>query len=594
MNIIKNTRLSLLGTCLTATCCLVACNGGNNSSNSSATPSNGNIVHTAVTAAKSKLLKSDFYLMRMGGGYDSVSHTATSGQTCLANASNQDNIYIGNPSASLTFDHQQQVATLQNALNVDVSSQLGGDRFSISVAAQFANSAKNNSYTTNIVYLYKYAGKAVFKDGSLGQGLNALTPYAAEIEQSSPTEFRNMCGNRFVEQMDAGAVLGVRLALNFNSHSDQERFATQLKADLGLANIATAIEQAASSSNIHVDMTLSAIQVGGQPEKLNDVFGQHDASGNYPFINCEAQNGGEGNKACNLMISSIIAYAQTMSTQLHDSNGNLILDRLYYTNPAVTEYTHLGIPVQGVADPSAEILSTMQELTSQYDKTVYDYNFVTHYLTILPTKLDSPTKESLKNAAERLGNQINSVFLLPVYRVTDCYKGYVSSQCLTIRNNIENALSSYALRDVQINLIKYLEDNSYSGSLLNYYGDSTPEPSDYKRSEQPCIFAPVSNPVDARYAVNCDGKWLTTDNSDGVILQPGLAGKGLLVKDLAYISTPPNSNDNGQMIIYTDTMLPVDNYYDNYFSADLIGIFAPGYTTGDASLGITKLYENQA
>ncbi len=571
---------------------LTACNSGTTSGTSSTDTSSTKSVQTNKNSKKP--LGDSLYLMRMGSGIDSVTQTATSGQSCLVNASNQDNIYIGNPTAMVNFDHEQSMTSLQSALNVNVTGQYGGDRFGGSISAQFANSSKDTNYTTNLLYLYQYAGKAVFKDGSLGQGLDALTPYAAELEVDHPTDFRTMCGDEFVEQMDAGSVLAVKLALNFNSHSDQEQFMAQLNGDIGLANISAAIQQAASSSNVHVEMILSALQQGGQPEKLNELFGEPDDAGIYPFLQCETQDGEAGMNACNLMISDIIAYAQTMEDQLTNEDGSINLNNLYYTNPSFTKYANLGIPTNGAPDPSQEVLNAMEQMTSDYDKAVYDYNFASHYLDSLSDKLDSPTKENLRDAAQRLSNQINNVYLQPAYDVMDCYKGYVSEQCVSIYNNVEHALIPYELSSQELNLISYLETNSYEANIINYYGDDTPSSTDYKVTGYACTFAPVSSPNAANYAIYCDGKWLETYLPTGVTILPGFAGTSLGITSLSYISTPPNSTTNGQLITYADSDLPLDAYYDNYFYGNLIEVMAPGYSTHNATLGFTRLYENQA
>jgi hypothetical protein len=340
--------------------------------------------------------------------------------------------------------------------------------------------------------------------------MEALTPEAATLEENSPTKFRTMCGNEFVEQINAGATLGVRLTLSFNSHTDQERFSSDMKADLGLANISAAIQQAAANSNVHVTMTLSALQLGGQPEKLNDLFGKPDSSGNYPFLQCET-SGQQGSNACNLMISNIIAYAQTMQNQLTNTDGSLNLERLYYSNPTLTPYANLGITMQGAPDPSPEILQAMQQLTAQYDKAVYDYNFASHYLNVLSGKLDSPTKRDLADAAQRLHNQIANVYLQSAYNLVDCYRGYVSTQCLTIRDNVQKGVANYALQGQEADLIDYLETNSYSAAILNYYGGVNPTEKDYRIPDYDCIFAPVSNPNIAHYPKKSSYMFKMTD-----------------------------------------------------------------------------------
>ncbi len=596
MNLIKTKLASVLklnALVGVALCSLTACNSGTSGSGSSSNT-------TGTTQAKSKVssapLGDSLYLMQMGSGYDSVSHTVTSGQPCLVNASNQDNILIANPSALVNFDSTTTMDQLQSALNVDVKGKYGGDRFGVSLSAQFANASKSTSYTTNLLYLYEYAGKSIFRAGSLGEGFDALTPYAAEIEQTSPTDFRTMCGDEFVEQMDAGSVLGVRISLNFNSHSDQEQFIGQLDTTVGLTNVSAAIQQAASSSNVHVEMTLSAIQQGGQPEKLNQVFGEPDSSGNYPFLECGSVSGEAGSDACDMMISNIVTYALTMETQLTNEDGTINLDRLYYTNPAVTPYSHLGITGQGAADPSAEILDAMQQLTSDYDKAVYDYNFTSHYLTVLSDKLDNSTRSNLEDATQRLYSQIHDVYLLPVYDVADCYKGYVSTQCLEIQANVEDALVPFALNSTESGLIDYLENNSYSsGGILTYYGGATPQASDYRMNTK-CTFAPVSNSSKAYYAMNCDGKWLDTAIPNGVTLEQvsGFGPATVNVANLSYISTPPNSTTNGQLITYTDLAVPGTIEDPRDFFAPSVTIYAPGFSTSNATLDLFQEYENKA
>lgn len=572
----------------------VLCFGVTGCNGDSGTTANANNIGSVVSSAnsvqsnlaKTASLDDSFYMVRMGDGVDSVTSTVTSGQSCLANASNSANVMIANPTAQLTFDSSAGLTTLQNALNVNVSGNYGGDRFDASFAAQFANSAKDTNYTTHILYLYQYAGKAVFKDGSLGQGMNALTPFAAQLESTSPTEFRSMCGDEFVEQMNAGATLGVDIELSFNSHSDQELFAANLNTQVGMANIAAAIQQASSQSDVHVELNLSAIQQGGDPQKLNDIFGEVSSTGNYPMLDCSNNNA----DACNLMISNIIAYAQTLSTQLSDTSGNIDVNKLYYSSPTYTPYKNLGIATQGAPDPSAEILTAMQQLTQQYDKAFFDYTFVSHYLTVLKDRLDLPSQVELEDAQDKLNNQINNVYLLSAYRATDCYKGYVSTECLEIKANIDTALTYYPLSDAETTLINYMENNSYKGYLLNYYGNSeSVSATDYSMASSACIFAPTSSQSVSTYAISCDGKILPT-KSQGVTIIPAFSS--LNIKDLYYYSTNPNGTF-GQWIDYYDTTIPGVDLTMGYYYDAVMKITAPEYSTVTGSLGLILSPQNQ-
>ena len=109
-----------------------------------------------------------------------------------------------------------------------------------------------------------------------------------------------------------------------------------------------------------------------------------------------------------------------------------------------------------------------------------------------------------------------------------------------------------------------------------------------------CIFAPVSSPNDAHYAIYCDGKWLTTDTPSGITMGADYEGNGLKIENLSYISTPPNSTTNGQLITYSNVGLKPDAFYDDYFTIKGVEVVAPNYSTNKAELGMTRLYDNQA
>lgn len=478
---------------------------------------------------------------------------------------------------------------MERNLDIDVGGEFGGGRFSASAAAQFANSSKSDQYHTNILYLFKYAGTASFKNGSLKQGDEALTPVAQSFVHSNQIRFREMCGDSYVEQMDAGGVLAVRLTLSFNSHADKEKLRTELGADFGLGNIAGEIKKAAENKHVHVGFSLSAIQLGGEPQKLNELFGSHSSTGNYPFIDC-GDIQGHNNDACNKMITSIIDYSQTINQQLTTADNKLKLDNLYYTNPVVSNYKTLGIVV-GAPDPSNEVFQAMHDLTKNYDKTLYDYTFVNHYLTTnyLNSKLDVATKNSLTTARKLLAAQLNNVYLSPVYGVLNCYKGYVSDKCIEIKSHVDAGLKNYALDDTALTLMDYLEKTSYSANLYSYIDNGL------KKSN--CTLSPVSAPNKRYYILNCDGSWLNARNN--IVMQYDFLRKTLTTTGLEYLSY---DGQKYRVVAYPDTSLNPDSFFPNEYNDNdvTLKVHDQGETNDNkvekikTELKITKLDENQA
>lgn len=527
---------------------LAGCHGGvGDSSNNTIQKSssqNNNLNTQACTNPLSqeesaKNLQDAEFITRMGSGLDNTTKTVVSSQSCLAVIQKCEPIHISNPQAMLDFSKRSDLSALEQALNVDVSGKFGGERFSVSMAASFANSSKDNKYATNIIYLYKYAGKATFKDGVLGEGSDALTPIAKEfIAHGNTSEFQSMCGDGFVSQMDAGAVLAVRLTLNFNSHSDQQKLEAELKADMGIASIAAAIKNASSKNDVHSDLSLSAIQLGGDPQNLNDIFGKRDDKGNYPLLDCGDSTKGD---TCNNMINAIIDYAQTMKGQITTNGGTIDLQKLYYSNPVSQKWDSIAVRPY-IVNPSTELLKAMETLTDNYDKTKADFLFADHYLGALNGRLDTVDKLLLTSTRDKLGKQLTEVYNAPVYNTMSCYKGYVTNYCLEVKQNIDNALNQdkYKLNSKEKTILAYLKTSAYGIDLYGLVTDSKdPTVADYGTITD-CFAFPISYPGEDTYALSCSGTFLKTP-LDVVITNDGQLHIDGLIYDQSnkpYASNP--------------------------------------------------------
>ncbi|MDD3266880.1 MAG: hypothetical protein PHC75_06875 [Burkholderiales bacterium] len=554
----KKIFIALLGA--SASAMLISCNsGGVNSSSMS----------------NSNSLKDANFITRMGAGVDSTTNTVVSSQSCLIAMQNKELPYtISNPQTLIDFSKSSDLSILEKSLNVDVSGKYGGDRFSVSAAASFANASKDNKYATNIIYLYKYAGVATFKDGVLGESANALTTVAKElISYGDKTEFEQMCGDKFISQMDAGVVLAVKLTLKFNSHNDQQKMEAELKGSYGVASVAAAIRHASSSQKIHSELTLSAFQQGGEPHKLNDIFGKRaNVSGNYPVLDCGDPT--KDSNSCNQMIDAIIDYAQTMKEQISPNGSQIDMSKLYYSNTVAQPWSSIQVRPY-LLHPSAELLNTMEKITTDYDNTVANYNFAKHYLFALNGKLSATTVRILDRVVDKLGKQINEVYNAPVYHVMSCYRGYVTNECLNIKKNIDNALEQdkYKLDPLSIQTLSYLRDGAYGVELYGLINKTdNPVLSDYDLIGS-CFMAPISNKVQNKYALNCDGNWLNVAKQDPLIAYQDPDKGQFVIQNLAYqfIINPFDDQKFGRNFLYANgENLKIEIPYD----MDLEGIYA--------------------
>ena len=520
---------------------MASCNSGGSSASPSA---------TAMTTSKISTppLKDDFFLVQMGSGYDTSTDTATSNQSCLAAAGIESSVYIENPSAMLTFGTTQSFAQLETSLGVDVSGDMGGGVFSGSLAAQYAENSQDTEYALNIIYLYQYAGTANFKQGILGQGKSALTPVAASYAfGGNPVDFRRMCGNNFVAQMDAGVVLGVTLNLSFDSAYEKNQFMANLNGNVGLINAMTAIKTAEQATNANVSFSINAIQLGGEPQQLNNVFGKESSDGNYPFLDCGNINNGPSLQACNATIDNVVNYATTLESQIQNKDGSINMYNLYYTQPVLAKYNTLGI-YANAPDPSPAILKAMRDLSKTYSQVTSENTFVNHYASTLYSQLSVGTVAALSDSSNKLNNQLNNVLLNSAYQAVDCYKGNVSIHCVQIYNNIESGIAAYQLSNTEQTELNYLETSSYLGSL--YVNSSL---------LAQCVLAPISDPDTNFYAINCNDSWLPITSSAGLTIQAGMFPNSLAVNGLTYLSNGQTiSYMNGQGIGLTSGFYPTD------------------------------------
>lgn len=489
---------ALLGTALDG------CNSGGGTSGGTSL-NTGVLTQSNTVKQKTPKLGNDFFLLQPGAGFDTSSNTAVSDQSCLVAANNPSNIYIANPTGYMHYGENIAFSKLEDALGISIKGSMSGGMFSGSMAASYLQNAQNNSYKMNLTYVYQYAGTATFKQGTLNQGESALTPVAASFAfGGDPVRFRKMCGDSFVSQMNAGAFLGVTVSLNFNSNADKSAFQAALAGDIpGIGSLGAKIQSAAAQSNTNVRMSISALQLGGEPQKLNNLFGSLDPSGNFPYLDCGSVNSQNPHPhACEKMMTDIITYGQSIESQVTNPNGSINLQNMYYTNAQTEKYSALGI-MANAPDPSPAVLAAAQKIVKMYNDANFNYQFTRHYINTVGNYLTVASSDILADAKYRYQNQINGVYMNNAYNILECYRGYISNSCPQIEANVESALaqSPNILPSEDTYLLNYFETNTYNGNLYGYNGTGNDIKTDYQL--QRCMLYPVSSPFNAQYVMSC-------------------------------------------------------------------------------------------
>lgn len=506
------------------------------------------------TANRLKKLKSVLKAQNLkpyvvGGTYDSMSQHPTNATTCLVAGNNINNLMILNPHASLDFSQEQTLQSIQKALGINISATIGFGPFSVSASYNYGKSSQDDAYTLNLNYIYQYAGTVTFKNNILVQGEEALTPAAREIVNSSPVAFRQMCGDNVVSALDAGASVLMRLTLKFNSSVEKNYYEEGLKELGGLQGILSKIEQ--NPHGVHYTLTADGIQIGGNPALFNQLFAQYGGKPNVDgYLSLECGSNNNINHNCGQLINQVITYATSIGKQLNSPAD------YYTTNPTLSKWSSIGIH-PGDAGINPKITDAMQQLTQQYYADSENLQFINDYQRMLASKqrLSNLMQSQLNQLASKY-QTILSMYRDPDYHLMDCFNGFVSTRCLTIRDNVFNTrqqiLSDAGLNDI----LTYLRTNQYSVGLA-----ITPNLS----TNSQCLLSPITTADAHLYMLNCNGQAFGSfDNASGISISKTPDKMKMIMNNLNY-----QYSETGHTTSFSyqfEQPLSIDSFYGNVYS----------------------------
>lgn len=482
----------------------------------------------------------------IGGTYDSMSNHPTNTPSCLQASTDANNIIIHSPQAALDFSQEQTLHSVQKALGVDFSLTAGWGPFTIHKSYSYAKTSRDDSYSLNLNYMYRLSGSADFKDAISQQGESALTSEARNRLHYSALAFRQMCGDGFISEAIAGSSVLIRLKLQFDSSTEKKSFTSNFTQIGGLNNILDNIRN--NSKQIHYSLSAQGIQVGGNPNLLDQLFihnGGYINSDGYPTLDCGSST--SITSACVNIINQVLDYVRGLQTQFTS------VDSYYISQPTVSSWAQAGIRA-GSVNPSPDIESAMYQLTNLYHNDEADNLFIQNYQIMLKNKNILSTQ--METDLTQLSNNYNALLNIyhnPEYRIMDCYNGFVSDDCLEVRDKIvatrQNILNTPYLN----NLLIYLKSHQY---LLRLWITPT--------LQSDCELVPITNDNYNLYAVNCDGQISGSDSiNEGISITHGLMGEDLRITNLHFSYLNDNTQHN--ISYFFQNPLVPDNDYEGVF-----------------------------
>jgi|GEM_PF-6473402 hypothetical protein len=391
----------------------------------------------------------------LGMGYDS--YTENFNSLCVQAGVTAPTVrYAGAPTATLRLDRTLNYEELKNLLDVQVSGKLLMEGINVKSSARFASEAASTDLSTSLVFLNKIGGRyAILNQPN-------LTTSARQVGLTGdPEKIRAQCGDQFVEQIELGAELFVSMRFDFSNKDVKSNFEAEIDLDfVNIFQVSGAAKVALEKYKNNVGVTISALQIGGDPTALSRIFLDR-AGDSSNVLRCSIDNV----EACVKAMESVIAYASsTKPGNFPDQLKNLTFDDTQAKGSAFLRYITKSYYNAGMRDLyqqpapllSREIIAARSRLLERYEVQAKDRKRVS---SILNLRLSPEERGRFEVLDQLLAGNIKSM----VDAAQVCY----DTPLLCVEAELKVSLRSYDPGQLTRNL------EFYDYCLLNRNANST-------------------------------------------------------------------------------------------------------------------------
>ncbi|WP_039456761.1 hypothetical protein [Candidatus Jidaibacter acanthamoebae] len=387
-----------------------------------------------------------------GGGYAGYGFSSDSQQLSTQHCYNVTTFSSGQH-GEVKLNTAYSFSELQKMLKIDVTSKGKFGIFSGSAEAEYMKSIQDDYYSMSLNYLQYMADRV--KVQLAGAGQNVLNAFGREIYNSNEAKpyFGLICGDKYIDSYDEGALLTMSINLNFANHYEKEEFKAKASASWG--NIFSAsgeIQKIANALNIGGSVSIQALQVGGDPSQLSRILNK-DSSGKYYALTCDLK----AMDNCIKAASGLLDYAvNDFSTQISFKN-NTGLTPLGTGFAHSEKIDHIGLTppktlVNSTVIEDRNLLSELLETNKSYQQ--YSDQLINHYPVTWNTnsKLYKNIKTFEKEIEYNIGKILN--YNDPSESALGCFDN--PEECDFITQNIVNDLVNITNTDLAfLKAIKY-------------------------------------------------------------------------------------------------------------------------------------------
>lgn len=339
-----------------------------------------------------------------------------------ASCLNGSNTTVGAGESYLDGTISYTYEELKKDLNLKTDGNVKLGFFKLDAKTEFALNTKDTSQSRSIIFKFVVRlpnGKFVV------DGTNVLNVLGKSVYGNS-CKFRNICGDKFIEQTERGANLYVAMTFDFDTHEKKEQFFAELGASFGgFGSLKASLNRVSQETRKNGTLTIRAYQMGGDVTELPKLFGASPDT-IAPAIKCSLGTLDECDKAMN----QLLIYAGNEFAQGAKTTSETI--GYHYAN-----YAEVGVnqPLEPGLTPA--IIEARERLAQEYETQFNDKERIKAKRREFEALLTDSDRQILIKTEKDI--EVNLAILRNTARW--CFSDL--SNCLNKKENSFNSLISY-------------------------------------------------------------------------------------------------------------------------------------------------------
>ncbi|MCV2885690.1 internalin [Aestuariibacter sp. AA17] len=369
-----------------------------------------------------------------GDGNDTITlgtayHSEKQGLYSLQSVNGKETQEYGNTELDFTVGVDMSYEQLANMLDGNLGAQLDVPAIKVGVGASYAKENAADNYTGTYTLYLSVKPKKKMLIPSTDSGYQPTQAAMNLVNDAPGDKFENI-GNEFVSAIEYGSQVMINLKFQYKNKEDKVKWGGQLDVDwVGKVSVSGALEKVDEETKRNIKVTVSAIQMGGDPNRLLSVIPEQ-------LVNCTM----EDPTPCFDIFANTINYIKTDYINQFTSLDKYNVAKLY-----TSTYTHSGPGLNALLPdapyPSRSVLTKLatKNLSEAWVQAIMDNRRADNLLNYYANELDANHKNKLESIRD--DSLFNSFLLADA--VSYCKRNPIGSYCRNRELASNNSIITY-------------------------------------------------------------------------------------------------------------------------------------------------------